>query len=202
MKSLDAQMDSLSPGWTGKMAEADSNWAAAKRIETVQEEAGKGNYGRLGSFDSSALRTKGYTRDEIAAIKRAHTGGPVGVALNAIGGGLNPFHGGLGPTVQAAMHLPAAFSTGGMSLLGSAAGVPVGMLADKGAAALRHRALDKAYSKLADRSALGKSGAGDFVYTAPPTHLNSLLLGGLQAPRQIDEYESPTDRLDRIFRSQ
>jgi hypothetical protein len=197
MKALDTQMDSLSPGWTARMAEADSNWAAARRIETVQKQADRGVKGRLGSFDSSESRAKGYTKDEIAAIKRAHTGGPVGAALDTVGA-LNPFRGGLEAKVQAGMTLPAALMTGGYSLLGQAAAVPIGMAADAGAKALRRRALNNAYSKLAERSALGKN--GNFVFTQPPGQLtNSLLLGGMAASHDEGSPQTP-EQVDAALR--
>jgi hypothetical protein len=178
MQMLDRQMEQLSPGWTAKMAEADSNWAAAKRIQTVEKEAKKGQKGRLGSFDSNELRAKGYTKEEIDAIKRAHTGGAAGTVLNAVGTVLNPAHGGLGPLAMAMTHVPAAAATGGTSLLASAAGVPVGMAADAAAAFLRQRAFNQAVSKLGERSALAKQRR----ITAPPQPLIGPLTTNLLGP--------------------
>ncbi len=153
MGQMDTKMEELSPGWTSKMGEADANWAAAKRIETVQKEAGKGQKGRLGSFDSNEMRAKGYTADELAAIKAAHQGGTIGAILNAVGGGLNPFHKGLPGTIAAAAQVPATIASGGMSLLG----IPVGIAADAAAKMLRQRALTSAINKLASRSPLARS---------------------------------------------
>jgi hypothetical protein len=179
MKMLDQEMDRLSPGWTADMAEADSNWAAMRRMKSVQKEAEKGKKGRLGSFDSKESRAKGFTKEELEAVKRADTGGALGTALNAVGAGLNPFHGGIGPVISAAAHGAATLPTAGLNWLAYAAGVPVGMAADKGARLLRQRALDKALSQISRRSPLGQQ------ITAPPTPLlgpfNSLNRGSTGA---------------------
>ncbi len=149
MGQLDTKMEALSPGWTSKMGEADANWAAAKRIETVQKEANKGQKGRLGSFDSNEMRAKGYTADELAAIKKAHQGGMPGAALSAIGAALNPFHGGVSAAVPAAL--------GVVSHGASLPFIPLGMAADAAAKMLRSRALNNAINKLASRSPLARS---------------------------------------------
>lgn len=181
MGALDKKIEDLSPGWTGKMAEADANWAAAKRIEKVQKEADKGQKGRLGSFDTNETRAKGYTPDELAAIKRAHQGGMLGTGLNALGS-LSPFHGGITGAVSAAMHLPAALASGGLSL----AGIPLGMGADALAKALRNKALRQAIEKIASRSPLAVKNPSRGILQLPqisvsPT-LGLLPLQGQQRP--------------------
>jgi hypothetical protein len=168
MNALDAQIEQLSPGWVPTMKEADANWAAAKRAETIAKEAEKN---RLGSFGNNESRAKGFTPAEIAAVKRAHQGGTLRAGLNAIGGGLNPFHGGLTGAIAAAAHAPAAYFSGGTSLLG----IPAGMLSDAAAAALRRRALDQATQQVLARSPLAQSRG------AVTTTNDNALLAALQA---------------------
>ncbi len=150
MHGLDTEIEKASPGWTAKMAEADANWAAARRMETVQKEAEKG---RLGSFGSNESRAKGFTKEEIAAVRRAHQGGLTGTLLNSIGA-LSPFHGGLSGAIGTAIQLPAAIATKGLSLLGA---IPAGITADIAAKGFRDRALRQALEKISARSPLANS---------------------------------------------
>lgn len=182
MDQLDTKIEALSPGWVDKMKTADANWAVSKRIEKVQKEADKGQKGRLGSFDTNETRAKGYAPEELKAIKRAHQGGMLGTGLNALGAGLNPFHGGISGGVSAALHIPAAISSGGASLLG----IPAGMVADVAAKTLRQHAINQAIRQITSRAPLaqGRSGviAGMPGLAVPPPTLG--LLPFLPPPQQ------------------
>jgi hypothetical protein len=184
MGLLDQKMDQLSPGWTKQMSVADSNWAASKRLDTVLAEADKGQKGRLGSFDTNQTRIKGYTDEEIAAIKKAHQGGLVGTAMNSIGA-MNPFHGGLAGAVGMAGQIPHAISTGGTSLLAT---VPIGMTADLIGKALRQSALKKATDLIASRSPLGEAAPSGIIQMPRiNSRFGESLLGYLNSPR--DPYQ-------------
>jgi hypothetical protein len=175
MNKLDSQIEELSPGWVGAMKEADANWAAARRAETVLKEADKGQKGRLGSFDTNETRAKGFTKEELAAVKKAHQGGILGAGLNAIGGGLNPFHGGIPSAVTVGAHAIT-------SPLTFAAGVPGGILADVLAKSLRKRALNQAIEKIISRSPVAQQRFPQFnvglpqLRIPPPTTALPLVL--------------------------
>jgi hypothetical protein len=146
--ALDTQIEKLSPGWVDKMKTADANWAASKRIDTVMKEADKGQKGRLGSFDSNETRAKGFTPDELAAIKKAHVGGNLGVLFNNIGAHTNLFHGGLEGMVGGPLNLAAKIPL-----------TPLGMVSDAIAKSLRQKALNDAIQKIASRSPVGQQKA-------------------------------------------
>jgi hypothetical protein len=183
MNMLDSKIEELSPGWVDAMKTADANWAAARRAETVLKEADKGQKGRLGSFDTNETRAKGFTKEELAAVKRAHQGGIIGAGLNAIGSGLNPFHGSIPSAVTVGAHAIASPMT-------FAAGVPAGILADVLAKSLRKRSLNQAIQKIISRSPVARSlvPSPTLPLALPPLRLPQATLGlpaamGLQDTR-------------------
>ncbi len=189
MRALDKEMDALSPGWVAKNAEADANWAAAKRVKTVEDYAEEGK--KFASFDKKQSRKKGFTKTELALIKRAETGGPLGTVLNTFGATLNPAHSGLAAAMSAATHIPTAILTGGASVPFQIAGAVTGAAADAGARALRNRAYNQMINKLGARSPLAQqvlppvqplSAFRHGSYAAPlladPSYQRQLLLGG------------------------
>ena len=180
MKLLDQQMENMSPGWVAKNAEADSNWAAKLRIKKLEDynETDKA----LASYDKNAKRAKGYTKEELALIKRAGTGGTLGTVLNTFGAALNPAHGGLAPLITAGVHLPTAIMTGGASIPFQLAGMAAGYGADLGAKALRNKAYNQAMEQLGSRSTLGRMHQLEQQITTPVQPLSVFRGAGYAAP--------------------
>jgi hypothetical protein len=177
MDKLDDQIEQLSPGWVDAMKQADANWAAARRADKVLKEADKGQKGRLGSFDTNETRAKGYTMDELAAIKRAHQGGALGTGLSAVGAALNPFHGGIAGVIPAIHALS--------SPLTALAGVPAGVAADVLAKQLRKRALNQAVQKILSRSPVAQGRLPQFNVGLPRLPVPAPTLGlPLALPRE------------------
>ncbi len=170
-EALDAEMEKLSPGWVAKNAETDSNWAAKARLDKLDEydEAGK----NLTAFNKNMNRTKGFTKEELAAITKAGTGGKLGTVLDKVGAAANPLHGGLSSLVHAAT----AFGTGGASIPWQIAAAFGGVGADLGVKALKSKALKDANALLGQRSHLGQQ-----QITAPVQPLSFFKGAGYAAP--------------------